>query len=180
MRYSLYTTAGVRYLKTEDDFFFEGRGSIIGRTFVETMIDHDLVGPQLGVGGVVENGMWRFEAALLALLGHQRVEYFQRGVFGVEPIPGALNRSATPRTTASPIQTAADDEFAWNGELRLTTSCYLTPSLRADVGWRGVVTSGIRDAAGGAAWDVPNFGLNESNGDTEAYDYWVLSLSYLY
>ncbi|TWT95231.1 hypothetical protein Pla108_33740 [Botrimarina colliarenosi] len=178
-RFSGYTTVGVRYAKLEDDFSFLGLGSILGKTSVATEIDHNLVGPQFGLGAVAESGMWRFEGVLLALLGYQRVEYQQYGLFGEEAIPGALNRSAVARTTRSK-QEYGEENFARNGEVRLTASCQVTSNVRVDAGWRGVTASELHNAASATAWTAPSFGINPQDGKSETFDYWTFGLTYVY
>lgn len=178
-RFSIYTTTGVRLAQYASEFYFEGTGSILGRTVVDTRVDHDIVGPQLGIGAVAESGVWRFEALFLALLGHMEVEYTQAGSFGEEAIPGALNRSAISRTTVSG-GTEHDDRFGWNGEMRLAASCRLTQRLRFDAGWRAIVVGPISSASAATAWNAPDFDINPSDGESELFDYWTFGLTYEY
>jgi hypothetical protein len=98
-KFAAYTTFGLRYAKLESYFSFHASGSILGKTSVATQVDHDLIGPQVGIGSVVEGDIWRFESVLLTTLGYQRIDYHQQSVFGDEVTPGALNRPVTARTT---------------------------------------------------------------------------------
>lgn len=174
---SAYTTTGLRAMRIEDDFFFEGIGSILGRTSVSTMVDHDIIGPQLGVGVVAEASMFRFEAVVLGLVGYGHAETKQTGIFGQELVPGALNRSATARATHSSPK-VTDDYVAWQGETRLTASCQLTQSLRFDAMWRGVLTGPVRNAAIATAWNAPDFGIHDMNGETIDFSHWFFGLTY--
>ncbi|TWT95230.1 hypothetical protein Pla108_33730 [Botrimarina colliarenosi] len=176
-RFSLYSTAGLRSLFVDDRFFFQGTGSILGRSGVEQTIDHAVVGPQLGLGAVAEASVFRFEAVALGLVGYGRVENRQRGLFGEEAIPGALNRAATARTSAS--RYASDEEqVAWHGETRLTGSCQLTQRLRFDATWRWFVTGPVYDAASSIAWNAPDFGFQPTAGDAAYGNDWFLGLTY--
>ena len=178
MRLSAYGTAGLRGMRIEDDFLFDATGSILGRTMVATMVDHDLFGPQLGVGIVAEASMFRFEAVVLGLVGYGHAEIKQTGVFGEVVIPGALNRSAVARATYSSAPKITDDYVAWQGEARLTASCQLTQSLRFDAMWRGVLTGPIRNSAVATAWNAPDFGIHDINGETIDFGHWFFGLTY--
>lgn len=179
MRWSTYGTLGLRTLEIEDRFHFLGTGSILGRTEVETIADHDVIGPQLGCGVVAESGIWRFEAVALGLVGHGRVEFVQRGIFGEEAVPGALNRPATARATVSEDY-EADDYVAWHGETRLTAGCQLTQNLRFDATWRWYATSDVHEAGLATAWNAPDFGVDPPTGKTEYADDWFFGLTYVH
>lgn len=176
-KFATYTTLGLRYSKLESDFYFLGLGSILGRTSVDTQIDHHLIGPQVGLGAVAESDIWRFESVLLSTLGYQRIDYKQEGIFGEEAIPGALNRSAVARTTTSGEE-YGEEHVGWLGELRLTASCRLSQHLRIDGGWRGALATQFHNAALATAWNAPDFGIRSRDGETLFYDYWTLGLTY--
>lgn len=176
-RFSTYGTAGLRSLMLDRRFAFEGRGSILGRTWVDQQIDHYLVGPQLGLGVVAEASIFRFEAVTMGLMGYGRVENRQRGTFGEEAVPGALNRAATARIAEN--QHKSDEEqLAWHGETRLTGSCQLTQRLRFDATWRWYVTGPVYDPAGSIEWKVPDFGFRPTAGDEAYGNDWFFGLTY--
>ncbi len=176
-RFATYSTVGLRYSRLESDFYFLGLGSILGRTSVDTQVDHHLIGPQIGFGAVAERDIWRFESVLLSTLGYQRIDYKQWGIFGEETIPGALNRSATARTTVSDRE-YGEEHVGWLGELRLTVSCRLSQQFRIDGGWRGALATQFHDALNATAWNAPDFDINPRDGETLFYDYWTLGLTY--
>lgn len=176
-KFAAYTTYGFRYAKIESDFSFLGLGSILGKTSVLTEVDHNLFGPQVGIGCVAESDIWRLESTLLTMLGYQRIDYQQQGIFGEEAVPGALNRSATARTTYS-HEAYGEEHVAWLNELRLTASCRLTPQLRIDGGWRAALATQFHGAADATAWNAPEFGIRPLDGETAVYDYWTLGLTY--
>lgn len=176
-RFSLYSTAGLRSLLLDERFYFDGRGSILGRTAVEQENGHYVVGPQLGLGAVAEASMFRFEAVALGLVGYGRVESRQHGVFGEEAVPGALNLPAAALATRSAYK-SDDEQVAWHGETRLTASCQLTQQLRFDATWRWYVTGPVYDAAGSIAWNAPDFGYQPTDGDAAYGNDWFLGLTY--
>jgi hypothetical protein len=176
-KFAAYTTFGLRYAKLESDYSFVGTGNILGTTRVATQVDHDLIGPQLGIGSVAESDIWRFESVLLTTLGYQRIDYHQQSVFGEEVTPGALNRSASAQATDTFIA-YGEEHVAWLNEIRLMASCRLTPHLRIDGGWRGALATQFHNAALATAWIAPDFGIRPLDGETIVYDYWTLGLTY--
>lgn len=176
-KFAAYTTFGLRYAKFESDFSFHASGSILGKTWVVTQIDHDLIGPQFGIGSVAENDVWRFESVLLTTLGYQRIDYHQQSVFGDEVVPGALNRSASAQANET-FFAYGEEHVAWLNEIRLMASCRLTPHLRIDGGWRGALATQFHNAALATAWIAPDFGIRPLDGETVVYDYWTLGLTY--
>lgn len=153
-KFAAYMTFGLRYAKIESDYTIVGSGSILGTTSVATQVDHDLIGPQLGIGSVAESDIWRFESVLLTTLGYQRIDYHQQSVFGDEVVPGALNRPATARVTET-FTAYGEEHVAWLNEIRLMASCRLTPHLRIDGGWRGALATQFHNAALATAWIAP-------------------------
>lgn len=167
MRWSTYGTLGLRVLEVEDRFLFQGISSILGRAEVETIADHDVIGPQLGLGVVAESGIWRFEAVALGLVGYGRFEFGQRGI--------------SPSTLAAYSHHGeADDYVAWHGETRLAAGCQITQQLRFDASWRWYATTDVHSATLATAWDTPEFGLAPTNGQTEQADDWFFGLTYVH
>ncbi len=160
-KWSAYGTAGLRGMQIENESYFLFN-SITDNVAIATAIDHDLFGPQFGVGVVAEASMFRFEAALLGLLGYGHAEAKQWGEFA----------------TANIWNKQTSNYFAWQGEARLTGSCQLTQRLRFDATWRGLLTGSVRDATAATAFNAPNFGLYEDNGNTMDLNNWFFGLTY--
>lgn len=175
-KFAAYTTFGLRYAKLESDYSFVGTGNVLGTTRVATQVDHDLVGPQLGIGSVAESDIWRFESVLLTTLGYQRIDFHQQSVFGEEVTSGALNRPASNSTIS--MAKYGEEHAAWLNEIRLMASCRVTPYLRIDGGWRGALATQFHNAALSTAWIAPEFGIRLLDGETVVYDYWTLGLTY--
>ncbi|CAL1151125.1 unnamed protein product [Cladocopium goreaui] len=177
MRVSTYGISGIEYQRADSEFYFQGVGSVLGRTMVNTRIDHDLVGPRLGLGAVAESSIWRFEAVALGSVGYGWWERRQNGVFGEELIPGALNRPVVARTSVS-ANGDDGDGVAWSGEIRLTAGCQLTQRWRFDATWRYGFIGPVQDAYRATAWNAPEFGLNPEDGRTLDGDAWFLGFTY--
>ncbi len=178
VRWSAYTATGLRAMRLEDRFDFVGFGSILGRTSVSTQVDHRIVGPELGLGVVAEGSIFRFEAAIVGLVGYGDAEAWQSGVFGEEVIPGALNRPSVARATTSINHRNLDSFTAVHGELRLKGSCQLTQKLRADLIWVGVTTGSLYSAGYATAWNAPDFGIHQPERQRIDYHNWFFGLTY--
>ncbi|TWT88309.1 hypothetical protein Mal64_17880 [Pseudobythopirellula maris] len=173
---STYASCGLRMVRLSSDFEFDASGSILGRTYIGQFNDHDIFGPQLGLGAVAESERLRFEATVLGLAGYGRARLKQNGVFGAEAIPGALNRSASARTTNSTYD-ATEEHFAWHFETRLSSSYTITPGWRIDALYRWYLAGPVYDAAGGTIFSVPYFGYNAKAGVGQASEVF-LGLAY--
>ncbi|TWT88310.1 hypothetical protein Mal64_17890 [Pseudobythopirellula maris] len=164
---STYASYGLRMVRVSNDFEIAGAGSFLGSTYVGQFNDHDIFGPQLGLGAVAESERLRFEATVLGLAGYGRARLKQNGVFGEEAIPGALNRSASARSTNSTFD-ASEEHFAWHVETRLASSYRLSPHWRIDALCRWYVAGPVYDAAGGVQLTPPYFGYSAKAGVGQA------------
>lgn len=157
-----YLSTGVRVMQTESLFEFIGTGGILDGTRVRHVNDHVVVGPQLGVGWVAEQSIWRVEALILGLAGYGRMEATQTGVVADGTPPGALNRSATLFATTSHHQ-SEEEYFGWNGEVRLSGSCQVSQHWRVEAAYRWLATGPIYDAYDQVSWNIPNWGIQEDD-----------------
>ncbi|MEN0110906.1 MAG: BBP7 family outer membrane beta-barrel protein, partial [Planctomycetota bacterium] len=155
---------GVRFMSLDDEFFFQGLGSILGRTTVETNIENQIVGPQLGLQWIRRDGPWDFVVEGRGTLGYNIVDVDQYGIFGEEAIPGALNRSATARTTTS-VDGASFNEFSPLGELRAQLRYRLAEAVTLQAGYTAKYVGKIHRGGISTAWNAPDFGIDDSTSD---------------
>jgi hypothetical protein len=157
-------TYGVRFLQIKDDFYFQGTGSILGRTSVDTDAENQIVGPQIGLKWTRVDGPWNFSLEARGMAGYNIVDVDQYGVFGEEAIPGALNRSAVARTTAS-VDGDRFDEFSPIGELRAQLKYRLADSISLQAGYTAKFVGNIHRGSTATAWNAPDFGIFDRKGD---------------
>lgn len=157
-------TYGVRFLNISDDFYFQGLGSILGRTTVDTDVENQIVGPQIGLRWTRRDGPWNFILEARGMAGYNIVDIDQYGIFGEEAIPGALNRSATARTTAS-VDGERYDEFSPIGELRAMLQYRLADSISLQAGYTAKYVGNIHRGSTATAWNAPDFGFLDRKGD---------------
>ena len=151
---------GIRFLDIDDDFYFQGRGSVLGRTTVNTEVENQIIGPQIGLRWTRRDGPWNFILEGRGMLGYNRTDVDQQGVFGEELIPGALNRPVVARTTAS-TDGAVFDEFSPVGELRAMLKYRLAESVSLQVGYTAKYVGNVHRSYATTAWNAPEFGLND-------------------
>lgn len=157
-------TYGVRFLQIKDDFYFQGTGSILGRTSVDTDAENQIVGPQIGLKWTRVDGPWDFSLEARGMAGYNIVDLDQYGVFGEEAIPGALNRSASARTTTS-VDGDRFNEFSPIGELRAQLKYRLADSISLQAGYTAKFVGNIHRGSTATAWNAPDFGIYDRKGD---------------
>jgi hypothetical protein len=157
-------TYGVRFLQVKDDFYFQGTGSILGRTSVDTDAENQIVGPQIGLKWTRVDGPWDFSLEARGMAGYNIVDVDQYGVFGEEAIPGALNRSASARTTTS-VDGDRFDEFSPIGELRAQLKYRLADSISLQAGYTAKFVGNVHRGSTATAWNAPDFGIYDRKGD---------------
>ena len=155
---------GLRFVDLTDNFYFQGLGSILGRTTVETDVENQIIGPQLGLQWVRRDGPWSFVLEGRGTFGYNIVDVDQYGIFGEEAIPGALNRSATARTTTT-VQGERFDEFSPIAEIRAQLQYRLAESISLQAGYTAKYIGNIHRGGLTTAWNAPDFGINDRTSD---------------
>lgn len=161
---SLRLTYGARFLSVSDDFYFQGIGSILGRTTVSTEVENQIVGPQIGLQWTRRDGPWNFVVEGRATAGYNIVDVDQNGIFGEEAIPGALNRSATARTTTS-VDGSRFDEFSPLAELRMQLRYRLAESISLQAGYTAKYVGNVHRGGAATEFAAPDFGVRDQTGD---------------
>lgn len=155
---------GARFLSLKDDFYFQGLGSILGRTTVSTDVENQVVGPQIGLKWTRRDGPWNFVVEGRGTLGYNIVDVDQNGIFGEELVPGALNRPIAGRTTTT-VDGQRYDEFSPLGELRAQISYRVAESISLQAGYTAKYVGNVHRGAQATAWNAPNFGIDDSTSD---------------
>lgn len=155
---------GVRFLNIEDDFYFNGEGSILGRTWVNTNAENQIIAPQLAMRWTRRDGPWNFVLEARGAVGYNIVDVDQEGIFAYEAIPGALNRSAVARTTTS-VDGFRYDEFSPIGELRAQLRYRLAEAISVHAGYTAKYVGNIHRGGDSTAWNAPDFGVHDHTSD---------------
>jgi len=157
-------TYGVRFLSVKDDFYAQGLGSILGRTTIDTDVENQIVGPQIGLRWSRNDGPWNFVVEGRGMVGYNIVDVDQYGIFGEELIPGALNRPANARTTTS-VDGERFDEFSPIGELRAQLKYRLSDSISLQAGYTAKFVGNIHRGSTATRWAAPDWGIYDRKGD---------------
>jgi hypothetical protein len=152
---------GARFLQLEDYFSFLADGGILGRTFSDTWLDNNIVGPQVSAKWINQRQRWRLSADSKFTFGYNTQNWRQENGIGAELVPGAVNRPLYAQPTYS-AQGLRLDSFSPVGELRLESAYYLTQALALKVGYTGMYVGNIRRAATSVRYYLPDMGFRDS------------------
>ncbi len=144
---------GARFLKLDDTFNVEALGSILGRSFWDTSIMNQIVGPQIGGRLVNQRGRWTMRTDVRFMAGVNIQDWDQTGAVGEELIPGALNRPLYLRSTAFSYG-KTEREFSPVGELRFETRYNLTQAMSLKLGYTATYIGNIRRAANSINYEL--------------------------
>ena len=159
---------GARFLRLRDSFFFQGTGGILGRTFAETSVENQIVGPQIRAKWSTQSGRWNLGVDGRFIFGYNVQDLEQVGAIGELLTPGALNSSAIGQPTAFAYGRQEND-FSPVAELRADLSYQLTSSIAARLGYTAIFVDNITRASQKVVWALPNMGISPGHGQQEIF-----------
>ena len=149
---------GVRFLRLNDTFSWQGYGDILGFSFVDMKTDNSIVGPQVRMRYEDQRGKWRFNLDGRAMLGWNIQDTDFNGGLGYDLNPGALNKPVIFQPTYFDYG-RRDDSFAPVGELRAEASYQLTSALELKLGYTFMFIDGISRSASLVDYVLPDMGI---------------------
>lgn len=152
---------GARFLRLKDEFGFLADGGILGRTFSDTRIDNNIVGPQIRAKWVNQRQRWRLSSTASAVFGYNTQNWSQQNGIGAELVPGATNRLLYAQPTYSQ-HGLTFNQFSPIGELRLEAAYYLSQAFALKVGYTGMYVGNIKRAATSVRYYLPDMGYRNS------------------
>ena len=159
---------GARFLRLRDSFFFQGNGGILGRTFAETSVENQIVGPQIRAKWSTQSGRWNLGVDGRFIFGYNVQDLEQVGAIGELLKPGALNSLAIGQPTAFAYGRQEND-FSPVAELRADLSYQLTSSIAARLGYTAIFVDNITRASQKVVWALPNMGISPGHGQQEIF-----------
>jgi hypothetical protein len=153
--------AGARFLQLKDYFGFLADGGILGRTFSDTWLNNNIVGPQVRAKWVNQRARWRTSATTSFMFGYNNQSWEQENGIGAELVPGATNRLLYAQPTYS-AHGLSFDQFSPVGELRLEAAYYLTQAFALKAGYTGTYVGNIKRAATSVRYYLPDMGYKNS------------------
>lgn len=152
---------GARFMRLKDEFGFLADGGILGRTFSDTRIDNNIVGPQVRAKWVNQRQRWRLSGTTSFLFGYNTQNWRQENGIGAELVPGATNRLLYAQPTYS-AHGLTFNQFSPVGELRLEASYFLSQAFALKVGYTGMYVGNIKRAATSVRYYLPDMGYRNS------------------
>jgi Putative beta barrel porin-7 (BBP7) len=151
---------GARYFMMYDNFRVDGFGSVLGKSYWDTTILNNIVGPEVGLRWTNQRQRWQLSADTRFTFGYNVENFRQADGMGEELIPGALNRPLFLQPTFSHYSLMKDD-FSPLGELRVETSYYLTQNFSLKLGYNGMYVGNVRRAADSVRYFLPDMGFQD-------------------
>jgi len=151
---------GARYLRLRDEFYWEGRGGILGLTFANTEVQNSIIGPQIRGKWHTQRGRWGIDIDSRFVWGYNVQDQDQFGAIGQDLVPGGVNSLATARPNA--VRSGRQNEnFSPLAELRAEASYNLTSSIAFRLGYTAMFLDNITRASQTQVWALPNLGLSK-------------------
>ena len=155
---------GLRYLRIEDDFFWEGKGDVLGRTYADTGVRNSIIGPQVRLMWNKARGRWNTNFDGRVMLGANFQNQTQIGAIGEDLLPGGLNTPVGAQPHAVKYSRQIDN-FSPVAEIRAQTSYQITSSIAARLGYTGTYIDNITRASQTVRWYLPDLGLLKGGKD---------------
>lgn len=155
---------GVRYLQVKDRFTLLGSGGLFDSTWMNTTIQNEIVGPQVGFRWSLQRSRWSCSAEGRFMAGANFQNGNQYWVF-LSEVETPPIRNAPALTVFSARNAAHNTEFTPLGELRVQTSYYLTRAVALKVGYTLLYADGIQRASNSVVYQVPDGGIKNNHGD---------------
>jgi hypothetical protein len=185
---------GARYMEFNDKFRVNARGGfrnqfanlgtapdnagnlvpIQVRSFWDSQVDNNLIGPQITGRYSNRRGHWNFvaEGRIFAAYNFQNVKL--RGQLGgnipngVVQDPGGTVMGLVQNMPANLDNSnfehfARFEEFAPGGELRIESTYAISKAVALKVGWTGIYSVGTARAANMVVYQVPHLGISNDN-----------------
>ena len=163
---SLQYFYGMRFLQIRDRFLITGSGGFLDAMSLDTDVDNNLIGPQIGARWSHRTGSFVLSAEGRFLLGYNFQRTEQSGNIATNASPGGQNGPVS-LTAHTANRAVTDDLFAPLGELRIDMSYKVNRWAAFRFGYTALVTTGIGRASEQVVYRLPDFGLN-TNGNNDS------------
>lgn len=149
---------GVRFFNLDDNFSWEGKGGILGRTVVSSVAENQIIGPQIQAKWQSQHGNLRFGLDGRFVFGYNVQDINLDTNMGEDLVPGGVNSpiGAWPTTTS---QSRQDNNFSPMAELRAEGSYQLTSALAIKLGYTAMFIDNITRGSQVVHYRLPDFGI---------------------
>lgn len=156
---------GARFFQYRDEFIVSGEGGVLGRSFWDTQIHNNLVGPQIMVRWIRQQGQLSTNLQGRFMAGFNVSNWTQTGAIGEDLIPGDHNHPLYLQPKSFQYG-RRDDDFAPLGELRMEAKYAVSKAVSANIGYSAMFVGGLRRSSTHIDYTLPNMGFIV--GDTES------------
>ncbi|MEO2049601.1 MAG: BBP7 family outer membrane beta-barrel protein [Pirellulales bacterium] len=152
---------GVRFLSLRDQFYFEGRGDVLGRTYADTRAQNQIVGPQLRARWSKQlRSRWFMNLDGRFMFGYNIQNQKQDGAVGEDLVPGGLNSLVNAQPNAF-AYSRTKNSFSPVAEFRAEGGYQLTSAIALKLGYTATYIDNITRASQTVRWYLPDMGLLE-------------------
>lgn len=151
---------GVRFFRLDDNFYWEGRGDVLGRSYVDTTAENQIVGPQIRAKWNHRRGRWNVGIDGRFTFGYNVGDLDQIGAIGEDLSPGALNRPIMAQPTAFAYG-RQESTFSPLAELRAEASFQITNAIAAKLGYTAMFVDNVTRASQIVRYSLPDMGILE-------------------
>jgi hypothetical protein len=151
---------GARFFRLRDDFYWEGRGDVLGRTYVGTNAENQLVGPQIRAKWTHQRGRFGFDLDGRFLAAYNIGDISQTSAVGEWLNPGGINSLINAQPTFSQYG-RQENTFSPMAEMRVEASYQITSAFALKLGYTAMFVDNITRASQVVDYRLPDMGLLE-------------------
>lgn len=155
---------GAKLFRLDDFFIINAIGGIFADSFIETKVQNNIVGPQIGGRYSHQRGRWVFSAEGRFMPGVNFQNLRQKSeiaTLGPTEPRGTQNEPVNLSRTSSK-DVVNDEQFAPVAELRLQTSYIVTRSVAVKFSYNVIAAGGLTRASNRIDYTLPNIGITDS------------------
>jgi hypothetical protein len=151
---------GARFLLIKDNFWWQGLGDLLGRSYTGTTADNQIVGPQIRAKWTHQRGRFGFDLDGRFVAGYNIQDMTQEGGIGQNLRPGGVNSLLYGQPTYFAYGRQANF-FSPLAEMRVEGSYQVTSSFALKLGYTAMFTDNITRASQITRYRLPDMGFRE-------------------
>ncbi len=170
---------GVRFLQIDDWFGITALGGIMDRTSIESRVQNNIVGPQIGGRWYLQRGRWIVSAEGRFMAGTDFENLRQKSLIATNATGGIVGDGTTPigNVRNAPLNltpygaqsTQTDYEFAPAGEIRFQAAYQVTRAVALKIGYTALYVDGITRASNRINYTLPELGITTGGSNQDMF-----------
>jgi hypothetical protein len=151
---------GARFLRLEDKFWWQGLGDLFGRSYTDTQVENQIVGPQIRAKWTHQRGRFGFDLDGRFVAGYNVQDINQEGGIGENLRPGGLNSLLHGQPTYF-ARGQQENFFSPLTEMRVEGSYQLTSAFALKLGYTAMHMDNISRASQIVRYRLPDMGIRQ-------------------